>query len=244
MKQEKLGRGLIVLANIAELQQSLGVSFKDLALLEQALIHSSYVNENHGLTLTSNERLEFLGDAVLGLIFAEKLYWDFPQFGEGKMTKLRAALVRQETLARMARTVRLGDYLYLGKGEGSSGGQGKPSNLAGALEAVIAAVFLDQGLAATREFILRLFNEELASAVTRGADADYKTQPQELTQARQQPPPVYQLIEAEGPAHDKRFTVEVKTGDTVLGKGVGKSKKAAEAEAAHSALRRLLPNFT
>jgi len=232
------------LADLIELQQSLGVSFSDLSLLEQALVHSSYINENPGFALTSNERLEFLGDAVLGLVIAEELYWDFPQFSEGEMTRLRAALVRRETLARVARAIRLGDYLYLGKGEEASGGRGKPSNLAGALEAVIAAVFLDQGLTATKELILRLFNEELERVVSRGAEVDYKSQLQELTQAKQQPAPVYQLVEATGPAHDRRFTVEVKIGDTVLGRGSGKSKKTAEAEAARSALQRLSTNFT
>jgi len=232
------------LADLAELQQSLGVSFSDLSLLEQALVHSSYINENPGFTLTSNERLEFMGDAVLGLVVAEKLYWDFPRFSEGEMTRLRAALVRRETLARMARAIRLGDYLYLGKGEEASGGRRKPSNLAGALEAVIAAIFLDRGLIATKEFILRLFDEELERVVSRGAEVDYKSQLQELTQARQQPVPVYQLVEAVGPAHDRRFTVEVKVGDTVLGRGSGKSKKTAETEAARSALQRLSTNFT
>jgi len=173
------------LSDLTELQQSLGVSFSDLSLLEQALVHSSYINENPGFALTSNERLEFLGDAVLGLAVAEKLYQDFPQLSEGEMTRLRAALVRRETLARVARAIRLGDYLYLGKGEEASGGRGKPSNLAGALEAVIAAVFLDQGLTATKEFILRQFNEELERVVSRGAEVDYKSQLQELTQAKQ-----------------------------------------------------------
>ena len=134
------------MADLAALQQTLGISFNDLSLLEQALVHSSYINENPGFAPTSNERLEFLGDAVLGLIVAEKLYQDFPQFTEGEMTKLRSALVRRDTLARMARAIRLGDYLYLGKGEEASGGRHKPANLAGALEAVIAAIFLDQGL--------------------------------------------------------------------------------------------------
>ncbi len=233
-----------VLADLTELQQSLGVSFSDLSLLEQALVHSSYINENPGFALTSNERLEFLGDAVLGLVVAEKLYWDSPQFSEGEMTRLRAALVRRETLARMARAIGLGDYLSMGKGEETSGGRRKPSNLAGALEAVIAAVFLDQGLTATKELILRLFNEELERVVSRGAEVDYKSQLQELTQARQQPVPVYQLVEAVGPAHDRRFTVEVKVGDTALGRGSGKSKKMAETEAARSALQRLSTSFT
>jgi ribonuclease-3 len=232
------------LADLAKLQPSLGVSFSDLSLLERALVHSSYINENPGFALASNERLEFLGDAVLDLIVAEKLYRDFPQFSEGEMTRLRAAVVRRETLARMARAIRLGDYLYLGKGEEASGGRRKPTNLAGALEAVIAAIFLDQGLTATKDFILRLFNEELERVVSRGAWVDYKSRLQELTQAKQQPTPVYQLVEAVGPAHDRRFTVEVKIGDTVLGTGSGKSKKIAETEAACSALQRLSTNFT
>ena len=237
-------KGPIVLADLAELQQSLGVSFSDPSLLEQALVHSSYINENPGFTLTSNERLEFLGDAVLGLVVAEKLYQDFPQLSEGEMTRLRAALVRRETLARVARAIKLGDYLYLGKGEEASGGQRKPSNLAGVLEAVIAAIFFDQGLTATRESILKLFHEDLERVASRGAEVDYKSQLQELIQARQQPVPIYQVVEAVGPAHDRRFTVEVKIGDIVLGRGSGKSKKTAEVEAARSALQELSPNFT
>ncbi|GAH58592.1 unnamed protein product, partial [marine sediment metagenome] len=122
------------MADLAALQQTLGISFNDPSLLEQALVHSSYINENLGFVLTSNERLEFLGDAVLGLIVAEKLYQDFPHSAEGEMTRLRAALVRGNTLARVARTIKLGDYLYLGKGEEASGGRRKPANLAGALE--------------------------------------------------------------------------------------------------------------
>ncbi len=232
------------MVDLAALQQTLGISFNDLSLLEQVLVHSSYINENPGFAPTSNERLEFLGDAVLGLIIAEKLYLDFPQFTEGEMTKLRAALVRQGTLARMARGIRLGDYLYLGKGEEASGGRDKPVNLAGVLEAVIAAVFLDQGTATTRDFILRLFNKELQRIVSQGAKLDYKSQLQELVQARQQLTPTYYIVEAVGPDHDKRFTVEVRLGDTVLGRGSGKSKKLAETEAALFALQQLSTNFT
>jgi len=157
------------LADLAALQQTLGISFNDQSLLEQALVHSSYINENSDFALTSNERLEFLGDAVLGLIVAEKLYQDFPHFTEGEMTRCRAALVRGSTLARMARTIKLGDYLYLGRGEEASGGQRKLANLAGALEAMIAAIFLDQGLAITEEVILKLFNEELQKVASQGA---------------------------------------------------------------------------
>ena len=227
------------MADLAALQQTLGVSFNNLSLLEQALVHSSYVNENPGFAPTSNERLEFLGDAVLGLIVAEKLYQDFPQLSEGEMTRLRAALVCQDTLARVARAIKLGDYLYLGKGEKASGGERKPANLARALEAVIAAVFLDQGLFTTRDVTLRLFNEELQKVASQGVEVDYKSQLQELIQAREQQAPVYRVVEATGPDHEKKFTVEVRIGDTVLGKGTGKSKKTAETEAARSALQRL-----
>jgi len=227
------------LAELAVLQEILGVSFKDLSLLEQALVHSSYINENPDFVPTSNERLEFLGDAVLGLVVAEKLYQDLPSFTEGEMTKLRADLVRRDTLARAARAIRLGDYLYLGKGEEASGGRHKPANLAGALEAVIAAIFLDQGSATAKNFILRLFNKELQKVISQGAGVDYKSRLQELIQAREQQTPAYYVIEAKGPDHDRRFTVEVRVGDTVLGRGSGKSKKEAETEAARSALERL-----
>ena len=131
------------MTDIASLQKKLGVSFKDKSLLEQALVHSSYSNENPDIASSSNERLEFLGDAILGQIVAEKLYRDFPDFTEGKMTKLRAALVRREALAAIAKSIDLGDYLYLGRGEELSGGRNKLANLAAALEAVIAAVLLE-----------------------------------------------------------------------------------------------------
>ena len=236
-------KGDQALADLAALQQTLGISFNDSSLLERALVHSSYINENPSLAPTSNERLEFLGDAALGLIVAEKLYQDSPDCDEGEMTRLRAALIRGDTLARMARAIRLGNYLYLGKGEEASGGRNKPANLAGALEAVIGAIFLDQGSAITRDFILRLLNTELQKVVSQGAGVDYKSQLQELIQAREQQTPVYRVIKTIGPDHDKRFTVEVRVGDTVLGKGSGKGKKAAETEAARSALEQFSANF-
>jgi len=232
------------LADLAALEQTLGISFNDLSLLEQALVHRSYINENPGLAPVSNERLEFLGDAVLGLVIAEKLYLEYPRCSEGEMTKLRSALVRRDTLARIARTISLGNYLYLGKGEEASGGRYKLANLAGALEAVIAAVFLDQGSATARNFILKLLSKELQKVVSHGVETEYKSQLQELIQSRQQITPTYQLAEAVGPAHDREFTVEVRVGDTVLGRGSGKSKKAAETEAARLALERLSINFT
>lgn len=224
-------------------QQSLGITFNNISLLEQALVHSSYVNENPDLAPTPNERLEFLGDAVLGLVVAERLYQDFPQFTEGQMTRLRAALVRRETLARMAQAIGLGDHLHLGKGEEASGGRQKPLNLAGAIEAVIGAIFLDQGLARARDFTLRLLETDLQEAVTRGDSIDYKSELQELIQAREQQTPTYHVIESTGPDHDRRFTVEVRVGDTLLGRGSGRSKKAAESEAARTALEKLHSDY-
>ncbi len=232
------------MTDLAALQETLGVSFNDVSLLEQALVHGSYINENPDFTLTSNERLEFLGDAVLGLIVAEKLYQDSPDFTEGEMTKLRAALVRRDTLARQAKAIGIGDHLYLGKGEEASSGRHKPANLASALEAVIAAIFLDQGSATVRDFILRLFAAELEEVVSQGTGIDHKSELQERIQAREQQTPTYYVIETTGPDHDKRFTVEVRLGKTLLGKGSGKSKKAAETEAARSALEQLPTNFT
>jgi ribonuclease-3 len=232
------------MADLATLQQTLGIVFNDPSLLEQALVHRSYLNENPGLALTSNERLEFLGDAVLGLIVAERLYQDYPNFTEGEMTKLRSALVRRETLSHMARAIRLGDYLYLGKGEEAGGGRHKPANLASALEALIATIFLDQGSSTTRDFILRLLDNELQKVTRQGTVVDYKSDLQELIQSKGQQAPTYHLIETTGPEHGKIFTVEVRVGETVLGSGSGKSKKTAETEAARSALEGLSTSFT
>ncbi len=227
------------MADLASLEESLRISFNDLSQLRVALIHSSYINENPGLALATNERLEFLGDAVLELVITEKLYQKLPEATEGEMTKLRAALVSRHTLARLARAIRLGDYLYLGKGEEATGGRDKSANLSSALEAVIAAIFLDRDLAATKNFILKLFQPELEKVINQGGIVNYKTQLQEVVQAQGQLLPVYCLIETKGPDHTPQFTVEVRSGDTVLGQGIGKSKKLAEAEAARSALENI-----
>ncbi len=239
-----LGKWCNTLDDLTTLQQILGISFSNPSLLEQALVHSSYINENPGFAPTSNERLEFLGDAILDLIVAEKLYQDCPQSTEGEMTKLRSALVRRDTLFRIAKAIKLNDYLFMGKGEEASGGRDKPVNLAGALEALIAAVFLDQGSESARRFVLRILDKELHKVISQGTMADYKSQLQELIQAKQQKTPTYHLIKATGPDHDKIFTVEVTVENNVLGRGSGKGKKAAESEAARSALQLFSTNFT
>lgn len=232
------------MADLSEFQQILGINFRKPELLAQALTHSSYANENPGIAPVSNERLEYLGDAVLGLIVAENLYHDFPSMNEGEMTRLRSILVKQETLARVAESIRIGTYLYLGKGEEASGGREKPANLARAFEAVIAAVYLDHGPSTTVQLVLDMLDTELLKTLYQGGSVDYKSQLQELLQAKTQQTPVYNLIETQGPDHDKRFTVEVRSGDNLLAIGTGRSKKKAETEAAQIALEKLKNSFT
>jgi len=225
--------------DLALLQQKIGLHFDNLALLDLALVHSSYINENPGVAPASNERLEFLGDAVLGLVIAESLYQDFPGSPEGDLTRLRSALVRRETLAQIAGTIELGNYLYLGNGEEGGGGRNKSANLAGAFEALIAAIYLDRGLDAARSFITRLFGEEMYDLAQQALTTDYKSKLQEIIQAEKQITPIYEILEAVGPDHARQFTVEVRAENQVLGRGTGKSKKAAEMEAARIALKNL-----
>ena len=227
------------MADLSLLQNEINFYFNDLSLLELALIHSSYINENPDLAPASNERLEFVGDAVLGVVIAEKLYLDFPSSPEGDLTRLRSALVRKETLAHLAKSINLGDFLQMGVGEESGGGRDKNANLAGAFESLIAAIYFDQGLDAARTFILKLFGPAIFKQAYHGASTDYKSRLQEVMQAQMQITPAYQLVEAIGPDHAKQFTVEVKAGETVLGRGTGRSKKAAEMEAAQVALSSL-----
>ncbi len=231
---------VLALAELATLQSTLGITFRDPLLLQQALTHRSFLNENPDFPLPSNERLEFLGDALLGFIVAEKLHSDLPHLWEGALTVLRAALVCNETLARIASSFNLGDHLYLGRGEEMSGGRQRQSNLSSALEAVIGAIFVDQGLPVAKEFVLRLLNGMVVKIVEEESIEesvkDYKSRLQVLVQAEQQTTPVYRIVEEKGPAHDKLFTVEVMVGDVVLGRGSGKGKRAAEQNAAQAAL--------
>lgn len=224
------------------LEQRLGVTFKDRSLLEHALIHSSYVNENPQLAAESNERLEFLGDAVLGLIVADELYLLYPDWDEGKLTELRAHLVRRDTLADVARRLQLGEALQLGRGEEAGGGPARPTNLAHAYEAVIGAVFLDRGFAVASRFVRRSLEEEFSLLDGKAFPIDPKSRLQEISQSRYQSAPQYRLVKTEGPDHDRRFTVEVVIDDTKLGLGSGASKQQAEKAAATKALRRLEEN--
>lgn len=220
------------------LQENLGVHFKDVSLLQQAFVHRSYLNENPDFPLGSNERLEFLGDACLSLAIAEYLYNGYGTFDEGEMTKLRAALVRQDSLAQLAASLGLGAYLYVGQGEEKGGGRKRARNLACLMEAVIGAVFIDQGFDAARDLVRQLFKASFRKVVEEGLAVDHKSKLQELVQAERQERPVYRLAETVGPDHDKTFWVEVTVGGELLGRGCGKSKQAAEKEAARHALEK------
>ncbi len=223
----------------SELEKRLGVKFKNPALLEEALVHSSYLNENPNSAPQSNERLEFLGDAVLGLVVADDLFVTYEDLDEGKLTELRTHLVRRDTLAKAARRLGLGKGLLLGRGEKAGGGQSRPTNLAHAYEAVVGAIFLDRGLTSARRFVRDSLAAEFGLAAARTFPADPKSQLQEITQARYQSTPTYQLVRSEGPDHARRFTVEVMVNGLTLAVGEGRSKQRAEKEAAREALERL-----
>jgi ribonuclease-3 len=226
-----------------ELCEKLGVSL-DSDLLERALTHRSYAYENGGLP--TNERLEFLGDAVLGLVITDALYRTHPDLSEGQLAKLRAAVVNMRALAGVARSLDLGSYLRLGRGEEATGGRDKSSILADAVEAVIGAVYLAGGFPLASEFVHRLFDPLLEASARMGAGLDWKTSLQELTARASLGVPEY-VVEEEGPDHEKVFTAHVVVGDTDYGSGVGRSKKEAEqkaAEAAWTAIRAMLGEST
>lgn len=238
----QLDRPVTVDADAEGLKQARGLldlMFGDGRIHQQALVHRSYLNENPELNLLSNERLEFMGDAVLGFLVTEELYQRFPQRSEGELTLLRASLVRGSTLARWARRLGLGERLLLSRGEETSGGRQRAANLANVMEAVLGALFLDQGFEAVRTVVLPLLEEELASHGPQGLEKDPKSGLQELSQSRWQLTPTYRTIALEGPDHRRRFTVEALIGDRVLGLGQGTSKQRAQQAAAQTALETL-----
>jgi ribonuclease III len=221
-----------------QLQETLRHEFKNLDLLEEALRHSSYVNEQPETDLRDNERLEFLGDAVLSLVIGHLLMQAFPQLREGELSRIRANMVNEAQLAEIAKGMNLGSYLQLGKGELQSNGRDKSSLLANALEAVVAAVFLDMGLDAAAAVIQYHFSDLIASAPSSNLGQDYKSRLQEEVQSSIREIPQYRVIDESGPDHDKTFTVSVKIG-TMYAQGTGKSKKSAEQDAARSGLELL-----
>ncbi len=218
-----------------QLQENLGYKFNNITLLENAITHSSYANEAH-TPYGSNERLEFLGDAVLSVIVADYIYKNFGKLPEGELTKLRASLVCEKSLCSFSKQLGVGEYLKLGKGESANGGAQRPSILADAFEAILAAVYLDGGMDDARKIVMRFVLDELKHTDNE-VFKDYKTCLQEVIQRNPEERLSYVLIAESGPDHDKRFTVEVHLNSNVLGTGIGKSKKLAEQAAAKEALQ-------
>lgn len=221
------------MADLKELQEVIGYHFKAEGLLRQALTHSSYANEKHMRKHSDNERLEFLGDAVLEIVSSEYLYRNYPKMPEGDLTKFRASIVCEPTLALCTREMELGKYLYLGKGENLTGGRKRKSILSDALESVIGAIYLDGGFEEAKSFVHRFI---LTDIENKKLFYDSKTILQEIVQGSYTEVLNYALLSEEGPDHDKRFTVEARIGKKVIGHGTGHTKKAAEQEAAYQAL--------
>jgi ribonuclease-3 len=225
---------------IKDLENAIGYRFKNITLLQNALAHSSYANERWHDSLKSNERLEFLGDSILGMVVAEYLYRNFPDRPEGDLTRMRADMVCERSLAMIAERIGLGEHLLLGNGEETGGGRTRDSILADAVESVIAACFLDGGMEPARKFIDTFVLTDVP--VRKLRNADYKTALQELVQQKKNQVLSYALVEESGPDHDKHFVVQVSLNGTVVGIGDGRSKKKAEQAAAHAAIEALFPD--
>lgn len=225
---------------IKDLETAIGYRFHNISLLQNALTHSSYANERWHNSLASNERLEFLGDSILGMVVAEYLYTNFQDRPEGELTRMRADMVCEKTLAAVANRVNLGNYLLLGHGEEQGNGRKRNSILADAVESVIAASFLDGGMDAAKGLIQRFILCDVP--VTRMRNMDYKTTLQETVQQKKNQILSYHLIGESGPDHDKQFSVEVRLNGQKVGSGIGSSKKRAEQDAARDALEQLSGN--
>jgi len=225
---------------IKDLEAAIGYKFRNIQLLQNALTHSSYANERWHNSLLSNERLEFLGDSVLGMLVAEYLYHNFPDRPEGELTRMRADMVCEKTLAAAANRIGIGEHLLLGHGEDRLGGRNRESILADAMESVIAACFLDGGIDAALNVVRQFILVEVP--VTKMHNTDYKTALQELVQQKKNQVLTYTLVGQSGPDHDKKFDVEVALNGEIVGKGAGRSKKRAEQDAARTAIEKLFPD--
>ena len=227
---------------IKDLEKAIGYQFGNISLLQNALPHSSYANERYHNSLMSNERLEFLGDSILGMVVAEHLYRNFPDRPEGELTRMRADMVCERALAEVANRLALGQHLMLGHGEERFGGRSRDSILADAVESVIAATYVDGGMDAAVSFIRKFILCDVPAQRLR--NADYKTALQELVQQKKNQVLTYALVGESGPDHDKKFDVEVMLNGQVVGCGTGSSKKRAEQDAARAAMDKLFPGRT
>jgi len=226
---------------ISELEKNIGIEFTKKELLETSVTHRSYLNEHREVS-KHNERLEFLGDAVLELIVSEFLFNEFPERAEGELTSFRSALVRTDSLAESAKSLRLGEYLQLSRGEEDSGGREKDYLLANAFEALLGAIYLDKGYEEAKTFIYKTLIPKLGDIVEFRLDIDNKTRIQELAQSEYKETPIYEVINEEGPDHDKIFTVVVKINDKIIGEGTGSSKQKAEERAAEVGIKYIESN--
>jgi ribonuclease-3 len=227
------------LRELERLQEIIGITFNSFQILNNAFIHPSYTNEQNSISIENNQRLEFLGDAVLELVISHYLYEKYPEMSEGQMTKVRAYTVCEHSLALAAKNLLLGDYLVLGKGEENTGGREKPSILADTFESLIGAIYLDKNLDTVRDFIIKNLEDAIQKAVEGEEARDYKTLLQEILQKSSPDKVCYEVIKEEGPDHAKVFYVEVLWKGEVMGRGSGKSKKEAEQLAAKQALNNL-----
>jgi len=223
----------------SDLEHKLDIVFRDKSLLQRALTHRSYINEHPNFPFEDNERLEFLGDAVIDFLSGEYLYHRFPELPEGPLTSLRSTLVRRETLACFAQDLELGHYLLMGYGEAESGGRERPTVLADAFEALAGAVYLDQGLDALQRFFQPFMEKKVAGALRDEADKDPKSRLQELAQSQTCHTPRYLTVSESGPDHAKEFTIQVSIGGKAYGQGTGPSKQLAAQAAAQAALERI-----
>lgn len=219
------------------LQNNIGVTFTDQKLLKQAFVHRSYLNESKEFP-ESNERLEFLGDAVLSFITSQYLYRTYPQYPEGTLTNVRSTLVKTTSLAITGAELHLGELLLLSRGEESSGGRTNQSLLADCFEALLGSVFLDQGIEVSKQFVEKVLLVKTEAIIKNKSYVDYKSLLQELVQEETKISPTYKVVKSQGPDHDKTFWVEVMMGETALGQGQGKSKQEAEQDAATKALEK------
>jgi ribonuclease-3 len=221
-----------------DLEKKIGIEFKDKELLQRAFVHRSHLNETKGKRV-SNERLEFLGDSVLSFLTSGYLYTNYPDFEEGILTNIRSSLVKTTTLAEVARTLGLGELLLLSHGEEASGGRNNPSLLADAFEALLGALYLDQGIEQARSFLTVFLLPKSKEIVDTKAYVDYKSLLQEIIQQQSRVSPIYQVVKSEGPDHAKIFWVQALVNTTLLGSGSGKSKQEAEQMAAMNALEKM-----
>ncbi|NLY44241.1 MAG: ribonuclease III [Clostridiaceae bacterium] len=227
------------LDNLMQFQKEIGYEFNDISILAASVIHSSYANENRHKNISSNERLEFLGDAVLNISVSDYIFRNYKELSEGELTKVRACVVCEPSLAKCAKKLGIGKYLLLGKGEDMTGGRNRVSILSDAFEAVIAAIYLDGGLDVAKEWVIGQLADTIEEAVHGTAFQDYKTILQEYVQKNGEEKILYEIIKERGPDHDKEFYVDVKLSNRVIGYGSGKSKKEAEQNAAKDALDKL-----